>query len=179
MNSIKIERLQKEILHIVNIAFQGEIADSRLFGVEFTHAKLASDLGVLKLFFHCLDNEIPQEKIIGLLNRSSGFIKNQIAGAHIMRFIPQIIFEFDDTAQRVERIEQILQSIAYEKRNNEDYYGDDDFETDIQQEDLEDYSSEDDQYDQHEEDYEFGFDDEKIPDDELDDDIFSDEDDDD
>ena len=123
-NSIKVERLQKELQRITNAVFNGKIDDPRLSGIEITRVKISPDLSFLKLYFSDYNQELSENKTIELLNKSSGFIKKQIAGANIMRTIPQIEFEYDNTSKRVEKIDQIFKKLEAEKRNN-DYYDDD------------------------------------------------------
>ena len=173
MKRIKLERLQKELLQLTNAIFNGEISDQRLSGIEISRTKLSPDLGVLKLYFTNIQPGLTPEKINQLLQKSSGYIKKKIAGAHIMRIIPQIIFEHDTTSENVERLDGIFRRIADERRNP-NYYDDDDLDTDIQMEDLEDYPTEDDHYDLDDEGYDFDFD-EKIPDEEMDEERIDDE----
>ena len=161
MNNIRIERLQKELLHLVDAIFQGEIGDNRLSGIEITDAKISPDLGFLKLYFTNYDPKISLEQITELLNKSSGFIKKKIAGAKIMRSIPQIVFEYDNTNEKVEKIEKLFKLITEEKRN-QNYYEDDsdndhyDDNDEILDEDLEDY---DDYNDDLDGELEYGYDD--------------------
>ena len=161
MKNIRIERLQKELQHLIDALFQGEISDTRLSGIEITSAKLSPDMGFLKLYFNNYDPKLSLEQVTELLNKSSGFIKKNIAGAKIMRQIPQIVFEYDNTMERVEKIDKLFKVIAEEKRN-QNYYEDDsdndlyDDNDEILNEDLEDY---DDYNDDLDGELEYGYDD--------------------
>ena len=163
MKNIRIERLQKELLHITAAIFQGDIYDSRLSGIEITGTKLSPDFSHLKLYFTNVQPNANKQEIIELLNKSSGYIKKKIAGANIMRSLPQIVFEYDNTNERVEKINKLFSIIAEEKRN-QNYYEDDsdnDFYDDndeILEEDLEDYDDYNDELDK-ELDYEYDEDD--------------------
>ena len=159
MNSIRLERLQKELHRIINSTFQGEISDPRLSGIEITRIKISKDLKLVKASFSEYDKKISNTEILELLTKSSGFIKKQIAGAKIMRTIPEIVFEYDQTNERVEKMNQIFNVIAEEKRNNNyydddndnDYYDDND---ELLDEDLEEYDEYQDDLDDDElEDY--------------------------
>ena len=168
MKNIRIERLQKELQHLTDSIFQGDIHDSRLSGIEITQTKLSPDFSHLKLYFTNINSNIDIQKTIELLNKSSGYIKKRIAGAKIMRSLPQIVFEYDNTNERVEKINKLFSLIADEKRN-QNYYEDDsdnDFYDDndeILEEDLEDYDDYNDELDKELE-YEYDEDD----DDEMD-----------
>ena len=168
MKGFRLERLQKELLKILNSVFNGDISDERISGISITKVKLSKDLTFLKAYFSSYNEQIPLEKIIELLNRSSGFIKKQIAGANIMRTIPQIVFQYDETTERVGKIDELFRIIAEEKRNN-NYYDDDrdnEFYDDdeLEDEDFEDY---DDYTDDLDEDLDFDY--EELDEDEEDD----------
>jgi len=166
--SYKIDRLQKELQKIINAAFNGQIDDDRLDGIEITYVKISPDMSFLKIFFTDYKKEIPIEQLIPLLIKSSGFIKKQIAGVGIMRTIPQITFEHDNSFQRAEKIENIFKQIASEKRNN-DYYDDDSDNEYYQDDELEDEDLEDNDED-IEEDIDIDYDDlDEDPDDDDDD----------
>jgi len=162
MKGFRKERLQKELNRIINSIFQGDISDQRLSGIEITRVKITSDLTNLKLFFTGKDENIPLEDMYELLTKSSGFIKKRIAGAGIMRTIPQIVWEYDNTNEKNEKLNELFKQIADEKRNNNyydddndnDYYDND--EDQLMDEDLEEY---DDYNDELDEDLEFEYDD--------------------
>ena len=144
------ERLEKELQKLINAIFHGDIEDSRISGIQITKVRLTSDMKLTKLYFSDYDKEIPLNKILELLNKCSGYIKKQIAGANIMRTIPQIVFEYDNTSERVNSIEKVFQTIAAEKRNH-NYYDDDNdsvyYDNDeIMDEDLEEYDDYDDEF---------------------------------
>ena len=161
MNSIRAERLQKELLKIVNSAFQGSISDPRLTGIEITRIKVSKDLKLMKAHFSNFDNNLTENETLNLLIKSSGFIKKQIAGANIMRTIPEIVFEYDKTNERVMKMDEIFNTLAEERKNNNyydddndnDYYDDSD---ELLDEDLEDYDEYNDDLD---EDLEYDYDD--------------------
>ena len=162
MGGFRVERLQKELHRQISCIFQGDITDNRLSGLEITNVKITPDLRLLTVYFAGLNKGMTIETTLELLQKSSGFIKKQIAGVGIMRIIPEIVFKYDKTGERVEKLDEIFRKIADEKRNN-NYYDDDsdndyyDGEDDqLMDEDLEDY---DDYNDDLDEDLEFEYDD--------------------
>ncbi|MCL2063756.1 MAG: 30S ribosome-binding factor RbfA [Candidatus Cloacimonetes bacterium] len=162
MKDVRLARLQKEMLKIISSVFQGDISDPRLSGLKITKIKMTRDLKKMKIYFAEFDKKLTDAEIVELLTRSSGFLKKQIAGARIMRTIPDIVYEYDKTNERVEKIEELFQKIAEEKRNS-NYYDDDndndyyDNDGELLDEDLEDY--EEYQDDLNDEDLEFEYED--------------------
>ncbi len=84
------------------------------------------------------------------LIKSSGFLKKQIAGAQIMRTIPELSFYYDDTEDRAAKVDTLLASLR------DDFDDEDEEDQDI---DIDDILDDDDYFDFDEEDDEEDYDD--------------------
>ncbi len=142
MKNYRIPRLQEELKKIFNITLSQKLNDPGLAWVTITDVVISKDLHYAKLYFSHYSNPASHEEIRELLIKSSGFLKKQIAGAHIMRTIPELSFHYDETEDRAEKIDALLSSIK-------DDYEDDDYDPDI---DIDDYLDDDDYYDFDDED---------------------------
>lgn len=139
MKNHRIQRLQEELKKLFNSTLTLKINDPLLAWVNITTVVLSRDLRYLKLYFTHYNNPASSEKIREQLIKSSGFFKKQIAGAKLMRTIPELSFFYDDTEDRAEKVETLL------ARVKSDYDDDDnDYDPDI---DIEDYLDDDDYYD--------------------------------
>jgi ribosome-binding factor A len=139
MKSHRIPRLQEELKKLFNIAISQKLRDPALDWVTITDVVISKDLRYAKLYFSHYNNPATHASIREHLIKTSGFLKKQIAGAHIMRTIPELTFFYDETEDRAEAVDVLLASLK-------DRYGDedDDYDPDI---DLDDYLDEDDVYD--------------------------------
>ncbi len=171
MKGIRIQRLEKELVRLLNNTLRTGMKDQRLKWVAISSLKLSPDLTTAKIFFSNLDLTEPREELIKLLTKSSGFMKKQIAGAKIMRTIPELKFQYDDTEERASRIDGIFSTIKAEddkrKKTDEDdedaeeepedfddeYEDDYDDEVDDEYEDYEDYEDYDEYRDDDDDDY--------------------------
>jgi len=137
--SHRIPRLQEELKKLFNLALQQKLRDPALDWVNITEVVLSKDLRHAKLYFSHYNNPASHEAIREQLTKSSGFLKKQIAGAQMMRTIPELTFFYDETEDRAEKVEALLASI---KQN----YGDDDdaYDPDIN---LDDYLDDDEVFD--------------------------------
>ncbi|MCB5279420.1 MAG: 30S ribosome-binding factor RbfA [Candidatus Cloacimonetes bacterium] len=142
MKNYRIPRLQEELKKIFNITLSQKLGDPLLAWVSITEVIVSKDLRYAKLYFSHYNNPASHEEIREQLIKTSGFFKKQIAGAHIMRTIPELSFYYDDTEDRAEKVETILASIR-------DDFEDDDYDPDI---DIDDYLDDDEYYDYDEED---------------------------
>jgi len=142
MKSFRIPRLQEELKKIFNIALTQQINDPKLAWVSITEVILSKDLRYAKLYFSHFNNPARHDTIQQLLIKSSGFFKKQIAGAKLMRTIPELSFFYDETEERAAKMDSLLSSLK-------DDYDDDDYDPDI---DLDDYLDDDDYFDFDDED---------------------------
>lgn len=148
MKSFRIPRLQEELKKLFNIALSQKINDPKLAWVQITEVIISKDLRYAKLYFSHFNNPSSHEKIKEILIKTSGFLKKQIAGAQLMRTIPELSFFYDETEDRAEKMDSLLANLK------DDYSDDDaDYDPDI---DIDDYLDDDDYFDfeEDEDDYE-------------------------
>ena len=124
MKNYRIPRLQEELKKIFNITISQKLGDPALAWVTITDVVLSKDLRYAKLYFSHYANPASHEEISEHLIKTSGFFKKQIAGAHIMRTIPELSYHYDDTEDRAEKVEALLARVK-------DEYDDDDYDPDI------------------------------------------------
>ncbi len=139
MKSHRLPRLQEELKKIFNIALTQKLRDHTLDWVTITEVEISKDLRYAKVFFSHYNNPSPHESIREQLVKTSGFLKKQIAGAHIMRTIPELTFHYDDTEDRAEKVDKLLASLK-DKYDDED----DAYDPDI---DLDEYLDDEDIFD--------------------------------
>jgi ribosome-binding factor A len=159
MKNYRIPRLQEELKKIFNITISQKLGDPGLAWVNITDVIISKDLRYAKIYFSHYNNPASHQEIREHLIKTSGFFKKQIAGAHIMRTIPELSFFYDDTEDRAAKVEALLAGIK------DDYDDEDDYDPDI---DIDDYLDDDEYYeyddDLEEDDYE-DFDDDDEDDD--------------
>lgn len=159
MKNYRIPRLQEELKKIFNITISQRLGDPGLAWVNITDVIISKDLRYAKIYFSHYNNPASHQEIREHLIKTSGFFKKQIAGAHIMRTIPELSFFYDDTEDRAAKVEALLAGIK------DDYDDEDDYDPDI---DIDDYLDDDEYYeyddDLEEDDYE-DFDDDDEDDD--------------
>ncbi|MCB5262950.1 MAG: 30S ribosome-binding factor RbfA [Candidatus Cloacimonetes bacterium] len=148
MKDYRIPRLKKELKKIFNTALSLKLNDPALAWVSITDVVISKDLRYAKLYFTHFNNPASHDEVKASLIKTSGFFKKLIAGAHIMRTIPELSFFYDDTEDRAEKVDALLASIK-------DEY-DEDYDPDI---DIEDYLDDDDYFDYDDDEEEDDYDD--------------------
>lgn len=150
MKNYRIPRLQAELKKLFNIALSQKLNDPKLAWVQITDVVISKDLHYAKLYFSHYNNPASHDQIREILIKSSGFLKKQIAGAQIMRTIPELSFYYDDTEDRAAKVDTLLASLK------DDFDDDDEEDQDI---DIDDILDDDDYFDFDEEDDEEDYDD--------------------
>ena len=153
MKSYRIPRLQEELKKIFNIALSQQVNDPKLSWVTITEVVISKDLRYAKLYFSHYNNPTKHDVIREHLTKCSGFFKKQIAGAKLMRTIPELSFFYDETEERAEKVDMLLAGLK-------DEWEDDNYDPDI---DIDEHLDDDFYFDldDEDEDYDLDFDDEE------------------
>jgi ribosome-binding factor A len=146
MKSFRLERLQNEIKKILNSTLSTKLNDPKLEWVIIADVIISKDLNYAKVYFTHYNNPLSHDEIKEKLNIASGFFKKQIAGAKLMRTIPEITFYYDETEERAARVDSLLASVK------DDYDDDDDYDPDI---DIDDYLEDEEVFDIDEDEEDF------------------------
>lgn len=110
--SIKLERMEQQLRKEISNIIQFELKKQNLGFITVTDVKLVSDLSFATVYVSIL-NVIPSNRDAKLieLSKTKGFIKSMLAKKMKMRKIPDLIFKFDDSLDRYQRIDNILNSL--------------------------------------------------------------------
>lgn len=109
--SVKNERLAQIIQKEVSLILQNEVKDPRITWVTITDVELTNDLSFAKLFINFLPNEFSNEEIMESLEKAKGFIRSKLSKQLTIRKVPQLIFEYDDSLDKGNRIDELLRNV--------------------------------------------------------------------
>ena len=104
--SDRIQQLLSEML------VTGRISDPRLASVFITDVTVDRELSVAKVFISSLEGKEQSVEILAGLEHASGYLRSSLANQIDLRSFPVLRFFWDETPERAERIEQILDSIS-------------------------------------------------------------------
>lgn len=101
------EELKKEISYVIN----QELNNSKVRRmISVTKVKITPDLRYAKVYVSTL-NFNDKDKAIQGLKESSKYIRGRIANTINLRTTPELVFEYDDSEEQGERIDQILREL--------------------------------------------------------------------
>lgn len=109
------EQMKKELSDIIG----RKIKDPRIGFVTVTDVQLTGDLQQAKVYISVLGDEEQRENTLKGLAKAKGFIRTEVGQRIRLRKTPEIIFEFDESVDYGNRIENLLHQIHQDNREKE------------------------------------------------------------
>lgn len=109
--SIIQDRMAEQIQSILSILLLREVADPRLKNITVTNVKIDQELAYANIYINALGDESRQAAVMAGLERAKGFLRREVAKRVRLRSAPELIFHWDETLERGERINRLLSSL--------------------------------------------------------------------
>jgi ribosome-binding factor A len=90
-----------------------KIKDPRLAQVTITQVSVTDDLRTARIFYSVYDDATAEEAGHGLA-KAAGFIRSHLARTLPLRFVPKLLFQYDDTLARQAHMERLFHEIEDE-----------------------------------------------------------------
>ena len=117
MANIKIERLNHAFQEEISMILMTEIRDEDIKFVTITGVDITSDLSFAKVYFTVLD-EKKKESTLEALNGAASFIRTKLSERIEIRHTPELKFIFDTSIDYGNHIEEILNKLTEEDKEN-------------------------------------------------------------
>lgn len=117
MPSSRPERVGGQIRTEITEMLSREIKDPGIGFVTVTNVKVSADLQHARVYYTTLGNESARRDSARALDRAAPFIRRQLAQRLRLRRTPELQFFFDDSIERHDRLERILQEIQEERES--------------------------------------------------------------
>lgn len=104
-------RVAEEIYRVIAEVCYGELSDSRLSGIQLTDTDLTDDLRILKVYYYIDGSDEEKREALKGLESAKGYIKRAIATKLDLRLVPDILYYFDETIERAEKLDKILDGL--------------------------------------------------------------------
>lgn len=109
--SVHIQRLESGIKKELTKLIATELKDPKIGFCTITDVKVTTDLSYAKVYCSFLGADPRNEAGLKALNRAKGHIKSELARSLNIRKIPDLNFIRDESLERGERIEKILNRV--------------------------------------------------------------------
>jgi len=105
---------------IATMLVRGEIHDPRVKNVTIHSVKMTSDLQMAKVYFICSEaNKGSVKEIATGLKAAAVFIRRELGKKLQIRYIPQIMFYYDDSIEYSIKMGAVLNKVSAELRLHE------------------------------------------------------------
>lgn len=116
----RYERVSSELKKIVSEIIETQVKDIKLKGVVVTDLVLSKDLRRAKVFVSSMNQNVNKNTVLKSLDNAKGYIKNIISDKIRLRYMPEFIFLYDDSASYGFKIDNLLKEIKSEDNDRED-----------------------------------------------------------
>jgi ribosome-binding factor A len=117
--TIKQDRMAERIQAILSELLLREVADPRLRHLTVTEVQLDAELMFATVYINALGDESRQPEVMNGLGRAKGFLRREVAKRIKLRNAPDLIFHWDETLERGERMHQIISKLEIPKETVE------------------------------------------------------------
>jgi ribosome-binding factor A len=108
MPTARMRRVNESIKEILGDAITTELKDPRIGFVTVTEVDTSPDLRAARVYVSVLGAEEERERSLAGLRSAHGFLQGKIASAMRMKRTPTLTFEYDESAERGDRISRLL-----------------------------------------------------------------------
>jgi len=105
------ERVQELLLEGISALIQRGVKDPRIGFTTVTNVSLSDNLKHAKVYISVFGTEREQQDTMEGLTCASGFIRNFLGKKLYLRYIPVLEFILDGTAERVDKINKIINDL--------------------------------------------------------------------
>lgn len=109
--SMKKDRIEAIIQKEVSSIIQMELKDPKVGFITITDVTVTNDLSIAKIYVTFLGQRPRIDAGMKALERSKGFIRSQLASRMNIRKVPQLIFVYDESLKKGNRIDEIIQKM--------------------------------------------------------------------
>jgi ribosome-binding factor A len=105
-----VKHLETSVQRVLTEILRNEVKDDLGF-LTITGVKITNELSFMYVYYTVYGDEKEVEHTKAALDRANGFIKTQIAHRVKMRKVPELVFKYDETYQKGQRIDNLIKSI--------------------------------------------------------------------
>jgi len=98
------DRIKEEISDLL----LRKIRDPRIGFLTITKVQMSKDLRRAKVLFSTMGDEKEREQVLIGLKSATGFIKRELSGRLELRYMPDIVFQYDPSLEYGSRIAKVI-----------------------------------------------------------------------
>jgi len=104
----RAERVGRQVVQTLATVVETGVHDPRLVGVTFTSAVATDDLRTVRVYFTIFGDEAFRLAAADGLKAAAGYLRRELARGLALRYVPSLVFEYDESVHTAERIDKLL-----------------------------------------------------------------------
>ena len=117
-NPHRQEKLGELIAVELSDLLRTRVKDPRVGFASVTHVEVSGDLRHAKIFVSVLGTEEEQAATIQALKHATGFLRHELAGRLVLRYMPELVFKLDTSIEQGARILELIRQLENEQTVN-------------------------------------------------------------
>ena len=109
------QRVRGLLIEELTILVGSELEDPKLSFVTVTDVIVSKDLHNVRVYVNHQDENVSRRELLSRLEKAIPYVRGKIAERLTLRTVPEISFEYDESALRAARLTEILSQIAGER----------------------------------------------------------------
>jgi ribosome-binding factor A len=116
-SDIRLKRIQDQIKRVLTEILESKVDDPRIDGVYVTDVSVDRELDYANIYVSSLAGESQAEELLAGLENANSFIRFNLSQEINLRAMPKLRFYWDNTPQKADRIESLLNEIRQERES--------------------------------------------------------------
>lgn len=114
------EKLGELIAVELSELMRTRLKDPRIGFASITHVEVSGDLRHAKIFVSVMGSAEEQAATMKGLKNATGFLRHELAGRLVLRFMPELVFKLDTSIAEGARILELIQQVEREEADHSD-----------------------------------------------------------
>jgi len=107
----RVRRVADTVRRAVSDILEFKLRDPRKGMITITYVRISPDLKIASIYYTVLGDQAQRQRTQMVLERSRGFIRNELKPAISTRWLPELRFFYDEGQLHAEEIGQILHKL--------------------------------------------------------------------
>jgi ribosome-binding factor A len=108
------ERIAEMLMEELSVMVTMELRDPRMRSTNVTAVKVSPDLRYARVFVSHAEGQEEDRRVLAALQHAVGYLRRELGQRVVLRYIPELTFEIDQTPARAGRIDQIIENLHQE-----------------------------------------------------------------
>ena len=112
MSSTRVPKIEDFLKKEISQIISSHVKDPRYKFLNIVDVKCSSDLGVAKVFYTNINGDISDSPDKRSLEKFSSMVRSKLSKFMQIRRVPKLIFKYDESLERYNNIDALLNSLS-------------------------------------------------------------------